>query len=346
MRELVRLRVQSFAEQNMVPAAAGAAAAADVAAAEASENQVDAQIVGGVVAPPGLMPFLVGLLQSTVASDYQAQFCGGTLYNQRFVITAAHCVDFITSPSQVAILVGTQTLSTTSTSSGRRVGVSRITINPAWNPDTFNYDVAIIELASEVTNIPFAQLVPRGTEPVTGAKSTVSGWGTTSSGGSRPVQLRTVVVPNWDRATCNQGASYGGQITLAMFCAGESGKDSCQGDSGGPITNNDNTTLIGIVSWGEGCALALKPGVYTRVGNTEIHDFITQTASLVPTVTPPPTQAPTRQPTVLGQGQCGFPYTLLVGANSFNNAPASGLTISTSGTSCNFGATGYAGKQA
>jgi len=135
-----------------------------------------------------------------------------------------------------------------------------------------------------------------------------------------------------------------------MFCAGQAGKDSCQGDSGGPITNIDNTTLIGIVSWGEGCALPRKPGVYARIGDAEIHDFITQTASLVPVPTPIPTQppvtaptqpppvaTPTRlpsQPPIAGGGQCGAPYPVTLGVNAFNNAPATGLTISTAGTSC------------
>ena len=217
------------------------------------------------------------------------------------------------------------------------------THQPRWNPNTFNFDVAVIRLATAVTDILFGQLALRGSEPVTGAKSTVSGWGTMSFGGSSPAQLRTVVVPNVDRATCNGPNSYGGSIITSMFCAGQTGKDSCQGDSGGPITSIDNTTLIGIVSWGDGCALPLKPGVYARVGNAEINDFITQTASLVPTPTPFPTPAPTRSPTVRGQGQCGLPYTLTLGANTFNNAPASGVTVSTAGTTCNFGATGYAG---
>lgn len=334
MREYVRLRVQSFMGRT------GAAAAG---VAEDENDTVDAQIVGGVRAPPGLQPFLVGLLQTSVATDFNAQFCGGTLYNQQYVITAAHCVDFITSTSSMAILVGTQTLSTTG--QGRRIGVSSISINPRWNPDTFDYDVAVVRLATPVTDIPFAQLAPRSSDPVAGAKSTVSGWGALSSGGSYPTQLQTVVVPNWDRATCNGPNSYSGRILPTMFCAGETGKDSCQGDSGGPITSNDNTTLIGIVSWGDGCALANKPGVYTRVGFAEIHDFITQTASLVPVPTPNPTRAPTRSPTGVGPGQCGLPYTLRLGANTFNNAPASGVTITTAGTPCSFGSGNYAGEE-
>jgi trypsin len=285
MLKHVHLRVETFLE-SMGFARSGFSA-----------SRVDAQIVGGVVAPAGLQPFLVGLLQASVSNDYQAQFCGGTLYNERNVITAAHCVDFITSTSSLAILVGTQTLSTIG--QGRRIGVSSITIDPRWNSNTFNFDVAVVKLATPVTDIPFAQLAPRDTDPAAGAQSTVSGWGTTAFGTNNyPTQLRTVVVPCVDRATCNAGNAYNGQVLSSMFCAGATGKDSCQGDSGGPITNNDNATLIGIVSWGEGCGLANKPGVYARIGNAEIHDFITQTAAMTSAPTRVPTLTPTRTPTI------------------------------------------------
>ncbi len=344
----------------------------------ANVEEVDAQIVGGVHTPPGLHTFLVGLLQASVSDDYNAQFCGGTLYNEIYVITAAHCVDFIVSTSYLEILVGTQTLS--DSGKGRRIAVADIIIDPKWTPRTFNFDVAILKLATAVTDISSAQLAPRNTEPVPNAQSTVSGWGSLASGGSFPFNLQTVVVPNWDRATCNGRDAYNGQILSSMFCAGETGKDSCQGDSGGPITDITNTTLIGIVSWGFGCALPLKPGVYARIGNTEIHDFITQTAVVVapptspptraptrsPTVTPQPTshptQSPTRSPTVFNQptplptqsptasptgtstGVCAAPHPLTLGPNAFNTAPASGFTVSTEGTSCDFDETGYAGE--
>ena len=95
--------------------------------------------------------------------------------------------------------------------------------------------------------------------------------GTTSSGGSSlPTALRKVDVPVVARSTCASqykaiDPSY--SITNNMFCAGFSagGKDSCQGDSGGPIVDSSKT-LVGLVSWGEGCALPNAPGVYARVG--------------------------------------------------------------------------------
>lgn len=307
------------------------------------DSAVDAQIVGGVETPPGVHSFLVGLVQASTPADYDAQFCGGTLYNEFNVITAAHCVDFIASPSSLEILVGTQDLSTTG--EGRRIGVSEITMHPDWDSQSLYSDVAIVRLATPVTDIPFAQLPARDTEPVPASLATVSGWGALKSGGSYFTKLRSVVVPVWDTTTCNGPNSYAGQILASMFCAGEGGKDSCQGDSGGPITNIDNTTLIGVVSWGDGCAKPAKPGVYTRTGNVDIHDFITSVATVEPPPSPAPTQAPTRAPTVLGPGQCPIPYNLTLGTNAFNNAPASGFTVLTSGTPCNFG-NGYAGEEA
>ncbi|NBU64481.1 MAG: serine protease, partial [Chloroflexia bacterium] len=79
--------------------------------------------------------------------------------------------------------------------------------------------------------------------------------------------LRKVTVPIVSNTTCN--TNYGGGITARMVCAGlpTGGVDSCQGDSGGPLFVNDASTpkLIGVVSWGEGCAVAGKPGVYANV---------------------------------------------------------------------------------
>lgn len=268
-------------------------------AQSAETGPITGQIVGGVRAPVDLHPFIVALLSASVQDDYSAQFCAGTLYNDLYVVTAAHCVDYLASTSAVAILVGTQTLSTTTSSAGKRIGVSRITIHPQWNADTFNFDVAVIRLAAPASGIRTASLTARDSTPATDSQATVSGWGTINYGSNRfPYVLRAVVVPVVDRATCNADTSYNGQFLDSMFCAGTNTTDSCQGDSGGPITGIDNTTLIGIVSWGNGCAWDSYPGVYTRVGNVGVNDFITQN-TVVPTQRPTtsPTQLPTRRPT-------------------------------------------------
>ncbi|XP_066986715.1 trypsin alpha-3-like [Macrobrachium rosenbergii] len=100
--------------------------------------------------------------------------------------------------------------------------------------------------------------------------ATVTGWGTTASGGNQTQQLYEVVVPTMTNTKCQQ--SYGtASITANMICAGldAGGKDSCQGDSGGPLVTEGNAAQtfmvqIGVVSWGNGCALPNFPGVYAR----------------------------------------------------------------------------------
>ena len=81
--------------------------------------------------------------------------------------------------------------------------------------------------------------------------------------------MRKTTVPYIDNAKCNDQDSYGGKIRSRMMCAGyqKGGKDSCQGDSGGPLVwhSPNGAILVGVVSFGEGCAKENKPGVYTRV---------------------------------------------------------------------------------
>jgi trypsin len=230
--------------------------ASAVTAAPTPQDSVD--IVGGTTANAGDFPFIVSLQKSG------SHFCGGSLINANTVITAAHC-----TVGQTASSLTVRAGSLNRNSGGTLVRVSSIKVHPSFSSSTLTNDVAIWKLATSIptsSTIGYASLAASGSDPASGSTSTVAGWGTTSAGGSSPTTLRKVDVPIVSRATCRNNYSVS-EITDTMFCAGVTagGKDSCQGDSGGPIVDSSKT-LIGLVSWGDGCAEAGKPGVYARVG--------------------------------------------------------------------------------
>jgi len=122
---------------------------------------------------------------------------------------------------------------------------------------------------------PGVQPIPLvSTEPPAGALAVVSGWGTTTPGGSLPNQLQAVEVFITPRAQCNDAYAAFGGITVNMICAAVpgGGKDACQGDSGGPLVVDGK--LAGTVSWGLSCALPDYPGVYSNVAT--LKSFITE----------------------------------------------------------------------
>jgi trypsin len=227
-------------------------------AAIPQDDEMSVSIVGGTAAALGEFPYLISLQTSS-----GSHFCGGSLLNANTVITAAHCAEGQTA-SRLRIRAGT----TTWASGGVTAGVSRISIHPNYRGQ--DYDVAILKLSSSIptsSTIGYATVAPSGNDPAAGATTTVAGWGTTREGGSGSSTLLKVSVPVVSRADCR--SVYGSSaITDRMWCAGTSagGKDSCQGDSGGPIVDTSGT-LIGLVSWGSGCARPGVPGVYARVGS-------------------------------------------------------------------------------
>ncbi len=230
------------------------------------------RIVGGGEAEPGSLRFQVALLFADTPDNFAAYYCGGSLYHGRFVITAAHCSDFV-KPQNVRVLVGTHKLD----GSGKRYKVRKIIIHPKWDDFTFDYDIAIWCLEEEVGDAP--KLYIANHEVAVGTMMRVSGWGALSEIGPSPLTLHQVQVPKVSKTNCNDANSYNGDVTRRMLCAGYDGGgfDSCFGDSGGPLTRprpEGGRILAGIVSWGDGCALPDKFGVYTRISNKDIYRFI------------------------------------------------------------------------
>ncbi|MEJ8571941.1 serine protease [Microbaculum marinum] len=228
------------------------------------------EIIGGRKARKGKWPGQVALLQSRYSDNRKAQFCGGSLIRPRWVLTAAHCVDFLKSVADVEILTGTQSLK----KGGRRHAVADIWIASEWDPKTYDYDIAVIKMKTRVRNPETYRMAARAfglKYVVPGRMTTVTGWGNTSTTKKvLPINLREVKVPFVSRETCNSPQAYNGEITARMICAGyrEGGKDACQGDSGGPLLVREDgewRVQAGIVSWGFGCAQPDKYGVYTNV---------------------------------------------------------------------------------
>ncbi|CAA9961642.1 hypothetical protein CFE70_005048 [Pyrenophora teres f. teres 0-1] len=219
----------------------------------------DEDIVGGTTAASGEFPYIVSLQVSG------SHICGGSLINGNTVVTAAHCSvsSVIGSVSRLTIRAG----SLSRTSGGTVVAVSSVNINPNYRSTGQDYDIAVWKLSSSIptsNTIKYVSLPASGSDPAAGSTVTVAGWGTLSSGGSSPNALYKVSVPVVSRTSCR--SSYGSTITNNMVCAGltAGGKDSCQGDSGGPLVDASKT-LVGVVSFGNGCAAPGYPGVYSRV---------------------------------------------------------------------------------
>jgi len=233
-------------------------------------------IVGGVeVSPKYKYEWMVDLFYNV-----GGHFCGGSLVNESYVLTAAHCSSGM-NPRNVGIQVHRHNLAATAASEGGiSRGVSAIIMHPNYRPLTTDNDVALWRLASPITGIDLAPMDSTGEFSVVGDMSTVIGWGAIREGGRASDVLLEVDVPILTNTKCN--TQYGGGITASMLCAGydEGGMDSCQGDSGGPlfVNKNSNPVQIGVVSWGEGCARAGKPGVYARI--SYLYDFIADTIGL------------------------------------------------------------------
>jgi len=223
------------------------------------------KIVGGVDTEANEYPWQVGLIQSQFSSK---PFCGGTLISDREILTAAHC-----GTSIGWVLLGEHDL--TRADGEVRARVCSTTLHPQYSENpTPNNDLSILRLCDPVTfnrNIAPACLPSSSSNNYDNVAAVVSGWGTLSSGGRQPDVLQEVTVNTMTNGQCTSSPMKypGSYITSNMMCAGgEGGKDSCQGDSGGPLVTKESSgaySVIGVVSWGAGCADQGYPGVYARV---------------------------------------------------------------------------------
>jgi len=223
------------------------------------------RIVGGEPAILGQIPWQVSV--QTIGGSH---FCGGSIIAPNVVVTAAHCVTG-DSPRDIRVVGGF--IDRNNPGPSAQIGtVIRIVIHERYNnPTRFSNDIALIFISdgSSFTNTDQVNPVKLPAfEQQTNGTIMVSGWGALQQGGVLPAVLQWVELPTVDDEKCSR--QYSDEtIQDHMLCAGfdQGGKDSCQGDSGGPLVHvrNNVTELVGVVSWGYGCAQPNYPGVNTEV---------------------------------------------------------------------------------
>jgi len=242
------------------------------------------RIVGGKeVNPKFKLPYQV--LVSPCNSNGQCMMCGGTILNKRYVVTAAHCLFdgntqlTVKGGAKFRVMVGEHDHCKHNEAGGKSyVLASVVHKHPKFSMDnpSGDNDIAILKLSKDLTfsdKIKPACLPSSATKDYSGKAASVSGWGGTKAyepltfvNQPRQCGLKEGIV-NILKTTDKKCENFlGDSTTTTMLCAWAKGTDACQGDSGGPLTvaENGKYVLLGVVSYGSGCATQ-HPGIYARV---------------------------------------------------------------------------------
>ncbi|KAH8272328.1 hypothetical protein KR026_005597, partial [Drosophila bipectinata] len=228
----------------------------------------ESRIINGSIAKANESRHLVSIRLRKHDNNFgSGHICGGALISVYKVLTAAHCLynnqkKRYRQPSEFVVVMGT--LNRFERQNGTIVAqVSSMAYMSTFSPDTMRDDVGILFLSSRVLQAQFAtpiQLTREVTPP--GRVCQIAGWGRTEQSSLSNILL-TVNVTTIRYHTCR--TIYKSGLLPGMMCAGllQGGTDSCQGDSGGPLVHDGR--VVGVVSWGYGCAEPGLPGVYVDI---------------------------------------------------------------------------------
>ncbi|CAG4955726.1 unnamed protein product [Parnassius apollo] len=250
--------------------------------------------VGGRITEPGEFPHM-GAVGWKATSGSWVFKCGSSLISSKFMLTAAHCSRVSSRDTSIAnttpeiVRLGDKNIIDVF-DKGRfpyDVKIKQFIVHHQYKAPKKYFDIAIIQLENEVfftRHIQPACLWTHRDTSSLGTKATLTGWGVIETAKlTTSPELQAAVVDILDSALCNNLLQSSCNrlwcgMTESQLCAGKlaGGVDACQGDSGGPLqvkislpTNNQGSIhyLIGVTSFGIGCARANTPGIYTRVSS-------------------------------------------------------------------------------
>ncbi|XP_070712024.1 coagulation factor VII [Pempheris klunzingeri] len=226
------------------------------------------RVINGKICPKGQCPW------QALLTENREYICGAIVLSNQWVLTAAHCV-WGKSAAILHVTVGEHDRDRDEKTEQERP-VIKVVVHPSYNKSSSDGDLALLMLQRPVKLglhvVPICLPAQNSTFTRTLAtirESTVSGWGRLSQFGVPATLLQRLVLPRVPLQECRLHTNL--NITRNMLCAGlqTGGKDACEGDSGGPLVTRYKKTwfLIGVVSWGKGCANENLYGVYTKVTN-------------------------------------------------------------------------------